>query len=199
MKTISLNVIGFNPFDYRNHKDFKFFFLRGIFKLMLFVHCRIIFPTHFAPTDIGKIENLKDSKEIFNKRIGNCGHYSILFNELCNSIGYKSRLLYIHERDGIQGHCLNEIWCEFNSKWFVVDAMYLVFGLDYLGQEKIIICYSAYDIHKNVNLFVNKIPQFLSGISIKTWKKLWECLEINLIDSNKIKMKNFKKRFYKDG
>jgi len=203
-KEIVLNIIGFNPFDLPNNdcnlSHRKYFKMRALFKLMLFVHQTINFPRHFDP-DLGqykeneegieKIPLTYDPVEILIYRTGNCATYSTLFEALAKSIGFEVRHIGLIPPDKSHGHWCSEIFVE--DKWCFFDPMYLICPVN-MDRDKE--GYSAYEIMKNPYLYINNILDIFKGIQEQTWLNLWKGLEIDNIKSYDMKEKEFFKKFY---
>lgn len=203
-KELVLDIIGFDPFNLPNNdcniSHRKYFKMRALFKLMLFVHRTINFPRHFDP-DLGqyrkndegieKIPLTYDPIEIVSYRTGNCATYSTLFEVLAKSIGFEVRHIGLISPNKSHGHWCSEIWIE--DKWCFFDSMYLICPVN-MNKDKE--GYSAYEIMKDPYLYINNILDIFKGISEQTWLDLWKGLEINKIKSYDMDKKEFFNKFY---
>lgn len=204
-KELILNIIGFNPFDLPNNdcniSHRKFFKIRALFKLMLFVHRTINFPRHSDP-DLGQYVKIHgrdedylpltyNIKEILNCRTGNCSTYSTLFEALAKIIGFKVRHIGLKSPNKVSGHWCSEVWIE--NKWCFFDPMYLICPVN-LAKDKE--GYSAYEIMKNPYLYINNILDIFKGIQKQTWLDLWKGIEIDKIESYDMDEKEFINKFY---
>lgn len=210
MQNNIIEIIGFNPNNLPEN-DFNIqcatkMKLRGLFKIMLYVHASLNFEKHFDPDlnhHIIKYSHYtkKDEDyfpinydpEVYTKtRIANCGIYSNYFELLARNLGFDVRHIGLQAPDGRCGHWCSEV--KIDGKWIFFDSMYLICCPDENNGY-----YSAKDIMDDpLNRYFNLIPPLLQGISKTTILDLWKGLAINKETSYQLGKSEFFNKYYEN-
>lgn len=194
--------IGYNPLalpdnEFNNRRSF-YLRVRGLYRLMLFVHNFILFPRHNDP-DLGQYIINEDNEEVLpityevntivKNRYGNCGTFAFFFEFLCYIIGFPVRHIGIYHQDKKQGHQVSEILIE--NKWIFFDPMYLVCPMDKDNNF-----YSAWELIENCQPYIDDIPSILQCVKKEFFPELFSHLIINNIKSWDIGEEKFIETFY---